>query len=167
MGTVGWQCDCLAVLAILLDAPGDPDGVGYLKRRVINCTYMAPRFFKEGKVLGGECFYDLAARRVSVVIDLQLGCLHVFADLRAYVLGEGDYVRKKATVWVQVVGVASRLLFFGKDCTIEGSTLLCYVLFFDDVVSDDPSHIIFVIKVNWWSVFSELEERVDCCCLSK
>jgi hypothetical protein len=59
---------------------------------------MAPRFVEEGEVLGGECFYDLAARRVSVVIDLQLGCLRVFAHSRAYVSGKGDYVGKKATV---------------------------------------------------------------------
>ncbi len=33
-----------------------------------------------------------------MVIDLQLGCLHIFAHLRAYVLGEGDYVGKKTMV---------------------------------------------------------------------
>jgi hypothetical protein len=68
---------------------------------------MAPRFFEEGKVLGGGCFYDLEARRVSVVIDLRLVFLCVFAHLRAYVLGEGEYVGKKATVQVQVVRLAS------------------------------------------------------------
>jgi hypothetical protein len=59
---------------------------------------MALRFVKEDKVLGGECFHDLVVRRVSVIIDLQLGCLCIFAHSRAYVLGEGDYVGKKATV---------------------------------------------------------------------
>jgi hypothetical protein len=68
-------------------------------------------------------------------------------------LGEDDYVGKKTMVLVQVVRHASRLLYLGKDGTIEGSTLLCYVLFFDDVVNDDPSHIIFVIETNQWSVF--------------
>ncbi len=60
----------------------------------------------------------------------------------------------------------SRLLYFGKDGTAKESTLLCNVLFFDNVVNDDPSHIIFVIEVNWQSAISELEERVDCCCIS-
>jgi hypothetical protein len=46
----------------------------------------------------GECFYDLATRRVSVVINLQLACLCVFAHSRAYVSGKGDYVDKKAMV---------------------------------------------------------------------
>jgi hypothetical protein len=45
------------------------------------------------------------------------------------------------------------LLYFGKDGTIEGGTLLCYGLFFDDFVIDDPSHIIFIIEVDWRSVF--------------
>jgi hypothetical protein len=58
------------ISAILLDKPGDPNGVGYLKRRVINCVYLAPRFVEEGKFFCGKCFYDLVARRVSVVIDL-------------------------------------------------------------------------------------------------
>jgi hypothetical protein len=31
---------------------------------------MAPGFVEEGKVLGGKCFYDLAARKVIVVINL-------------------------------------------------------------------------------------------------
>ena len=44
---------------IHLDVPGDLDGVGYLKRRVINCTEMTTRFVEEGKVRGSECFYDL------------------------------------------------------------------------------------------------------------
>jgi hypothetical protein len=59
---------------------------------------MAPRFVKKGNVLGGECFYDLAARRVTVVINLRLGCLCIFAHSRAYVLGEVDYVSEKALV---------------------------------------------------------------------
>jgi hypothetical protein len=59
---------------------------------------MASRFVEEGKVLGGKCFYDLAARRVSVVNNFQLGCLHTFAHSRAYALGKGDYVGKKAMV---------------------------------------------------------------------
>jgi hypothetical protein len=128
---------------------------------------MAPRFVKEDKVLGSECFYNLVARRVSVVIDLQLGRLCMFTQLRACVLGkEGDYVGKTAMVWVQVVGFLSQLLYFGKDGTFEGSTLLFYVLFFDDIVNDDPSYIITIIEVNWQSVFSELKKCVDCWCLS-
>ncbi len=81
-------------------------------------------------------------------------------------MGEGDYVSKKATVLIRVVGFASRLLYLGKDGTIKGSALVCYVLFFDNVVNDDPSHIIFVIEIGRRSVFSELKERVDGCCIS-
>ncbi len=72
----------------------------------------------------------------------QLGCLCVFVHLRAYVMGEGDFAGEKVTVWVRVVRIASLLLYFGKDGTIKGSALFCYVLFFDNVVYDDPSHIL-------------------------
>jgi hypothetical protein len=62
----------LAILAILLNALGDLDGVGYLKNRVIDCASTALRFVDEGKVLGSECLYDLAARRVSAVVVINL-----------------------------------------------------------------------------------------------
>ncbi len=166
MDTVGWQCDHLAVLEILLDVPGDPDGVSYLERRVIDCVQTVPRFVKEGNILGGKCFYDLAARGLNVVINLWMGHLQLFAHSRAYVSGKGDYVGKKATVWFLVVRFASRLLYLSKDGTIKGSTLLCYVLFFDNVVNDDPSHIMFIIEIDRQSVFSKLKECVDDCCIS-
>jgi hypothetical protein len=47
----------------------------------------------------------------------------------------------------------------------EHAALLCSFLL-DDVVNHDPSHFIFVIEVNQRSVFSELKEHVDCCCVS-
>jgi hypothetical protein len=112
---------------------------------------------KEGKILGGKCIYDLAARWVNVVINLRLGRLCVFAHSGAEVLPKGKYISKEAAVWVWVVRVKIWLLYFGKDGIIKGSLLFCSVFFFYDVVYDDSSHIVIVVEIDWEPVLSELK----------
>ncbi len=55
---------------VLLDAASDPDRVSNVKRRIINDFQLAPGLAKESKILGGKCFYDLAARWVNMVVDI-------------------------------------------------------------------------------------------------
>jgi hypothetical protein len=166
IGAVRQQCKCLTILAVLLDAPGNPNRVGSIKRRIIDDLQLAFRFVKENKVFSSKCFYDLAARWVSMVINLPLGCLCIFANLWANVLTEGDYIGEEAAIRVWVVGFTSQLLDFSKDGIIEGSSLYSYVFLFYDVVYDDPCHTVIVVEIDWGAIFPELKEHVDDHCIS-
>jgi hypothetical protein len=76
----------------------DPDRVSHIEK-IINIFLLALSLVKEDKVFCCKGLDDLVSGWVvSVVINLQLGHLHIFAHSRAYVLGKGDYVGKKATV---------------------------------------------------------------------
>jgi hypothetical protein len=120
VGTVREQSNCLAILVVLLDVPRDPNRVGNIVSWIVNDLQLALKLVKKGKILGGKCCYDLAARWVNVVIELWLGCLHVFTHLGANVLTKSNYISKEVAVWVWVVGVTSQF-GFGKDGVIKES----------------------------------------------
>ena len=55
-------------MAVLLDAPGDPHFMRFIQGGVVSKLDGISRLVKEDKVVGGECFDYLVARRISVVV---------------------------------------------------------------------------------------------------
>ncbi len=110
VGAVGWQSDCLANLAVLLDAPMDPNRVGNIRRRIFDYFQLAFRFVEENKVFGGKCLFYLVAQWLHMVIDLQLVGLCIFTNSVANVSTKGDYIKKEATIQVWVVGFVAPIL---------------------------------------------------------
>jgi hypothetical protein len=160
------KSNCLAILAVLLDAPGDPNRVSYVERRIIDILQLAFRLVKENWVFSDKCFYDMAARWVNTVINLWLGCLRVFANSGANIPAKGDYIGKEAAIRFWVVGFTNHLLDFSQDDVIQWSLLYGYVFFFYNVAYDDPYHIVIVVEIKRGPVFLELKEHVDSCWVS-
>ncbi len=99
-----------------------------------------------------------------MVINLQLGCLCIFANLGA--IDWKWLYRRGGCDLSWVARFTSWLLDFSKDGVIKGSLLYGYVFLFHDVAYDDPCNIVIVVEVNRGPVFPELKEHVHGRCVS-
>ncbi len=96
--------DGLTVLRILLYLPCNLDGtslVDGIQRQVLDNAFL---FVVEDVVVSDEGLDDLMTRWISVVIDLILGGLGVFALTRTDVTAERHYVKEKAVY--RIIAVA-------------------------------------------------------------
>ncbi len=135
----------MAVLSILLDIPCYADRVCHVKRGLVSKIELAFCCIEKGKIICGECFNfnDLTSGKVSVTINLSLGCLGVFAHTGTNVVAESYYVQEKAVVQVRVVGSTSGSLDLGKLGVVMRTALYSYLFLHTAVLSkgdDVASH---------------------------
>ncbi len=76
------QSDSLAVLRVLLYSPCDLNKVSLVKRVHCQCFDDSSTLVVEDIFVGNKGLHHLVARRISMIIDLVLGGLSVFAQTR-------------------------------------------------------------------------------------
>jgi hypothetical protein len=87
----------LAVLAILLYRPGNLDKTGSLEGINISFFDDTLPLIVEDEVVGSESFNDCCTRRISMIIDLILSGLGIFAQARADVATKSHDIKKEVT----------------------------------------------------------------------
>ncbi len=89
------QSDSLAVLTVLLYSPCDLNKVSLVKRVHCQCFDDSSTLVLEDVIVGNKGLDHLVARQISVIIDLVLGGLSVFAQTRTNVMAKRHDVEKK------------------------------------------------------------------------
>ncbi len=87
----------MIVLAILLYPPGNLHGTGLLEGLFVQFFNDTLPLIVEDEVVGNESFDDCYIRRISVIINLILSDLGIFAQARPYVATESHDVEKEVT----------------------------------------------------------------------
>ncbi len=87
----------MAVLAVLLYPPGNLDKTGLLEGIFVQFLNDTLPIVVEDEVIGNENFDDCCTRRISVIIDLILSGLGIFAQSRPDVATESHNVKKEVT----------------------------------------------------------------------
>ncbi len=87
----------MAVLAVLLYLPGNLDKTGSLEGIFIRFFDDTLPLIVEDEVVGDESFDDCCTRRISVIINLILSGLGIFAQARPDVATKSHDVKKEVT----------------------------------------------------------------------
>ncbi len=87
----------MAVLAVLLYPPGNLDKAGLLEEIVIQFFDDTLPLIVEDEVVGNESFDVCCTRRISVIINLVLSGLGIFAQGRPDVVTKSHDVEKEVT----------------------------------------------------------------------
>jgi hypothetical protein len=88
----------LAVLSVLLYPPGNLDKTGLLEGIFIQFFDDTLPLIVEDEVVGNESFDDCCTRRISVIIDLILSGLGIFAQVRPNVVTESHDIKMRSLI---------------------------------------------------------------------
>ena len=102
----------------------------------------------ENEVVRGESLYYPITIWVFVIINFVLGGLSIFADARAYETSKRKDVEKKVTIRVERVRGFSRSIDLNENCIIQWGALISDIFLFDQIVDDDPRHVVPVRHVG-------------------
>jgi hypothetical protein len=87
----------LAILAVLLYPAGNLDKKGLLEGVFVQFFDDTLPLIVEDEVIGNESFDDCCTRRTSMIIDLILSGLGIFAQVRLDVATKSHDVKKEVT----------------------------------------------------------------------
>jgi hypothetical protein len=87
----------LAVLAVLLYPPGNLDKMGLLEGIFVQFFNDTLPIIVEDEVVGNESFDDCCTRRISMIINLILSGLGIFAQARPDVVTKSHDHKKEVT----------------------------------------------------------------------
>ncbi len=87
----------MAVLAVLLYPPGNLDNMGSLEGIFIHFLNDTLPLIIEDEIVGNESFDDCCTRRISVIMDLIVSGLGMFAQARSNVATKSHDVEKEVT----------------------------------------------------------------------
>jgi hypothetical protein len=119
----------LAILAVLLYTPSNLDKTGSLEGVIVQVLDGALLLIVEDEVVGDESLDDHLARWISMMIDIILSGLGVFAQARSDVATESHDVKEEVTDWILTFAGYGHSTQLGKDFVVEQSTLPCDILF--------------------------------------
>jgi hypothetical protein len=87
----------LAILAILLYPPGNPDKMGSLKGIFVQFLNDTLPILIEDEVIGNESFDDCSTGRISMIVNLILSGLGIFTQAMPNVVAESHDVKVEIT----------------------------------------------------------------------